>query len=430
MITAKRLLIIAGCVLLMVVAWIVLITAQTDRERQEINLRDAQAYMEDKVFVKAQPLLETAASLQADQTLKAKLLLKQVYLELQDRNNYTAMLDTLMAEPSLGTEIFWEAAQYYLSTGKYRDALAVLSKGVLQTGDAELEAFYEENRYSYNQAYVRFHEMSEIWQGTVRVTNDGLSGIASLDGELLLPCVYDAVSTMSDGVAVVRSGNEIFAVNRRNQRTALLKTDKTVTAFGNLANQRVPLQIGGQWLRATPEFQMSETLYEEMGMYAGGYAAVKENGRWGVCSTGGEPLVPSEYDAIAMDELGRCYGQGAVFVKQGSSWRLYRNGAAGADTYEDAKPFQDGYAAVKQNGKWGFVDAEGTLVLPCQWDDARSFGMHVAAVRSGDRWGYINRFGNLVIEPTFQDAKSFSSGYAPVQTDTGWTVIALKEMVD
>ena len=34
--------------------------------------------------------------------------------------------------------------------------------------------------------------------------------------------------------------------------------------------------------------------------------------------------------------------------------------------YEDAAAFSEGYAAVKQNGKWGYIDETGELVIPCR----------------------------------------------------------------
>ena len=38
--------------------------------------------------------------------------------------------------------------------------------------------------------------------------------------------------------------------------------------------------------------------------------------------------------------------------------------------FEDARAFSDGLIAVKQNGKWGYANAEGKLVIPCRYDCA------------------------------------------------------------
>ena len=40
--------------------------------------------------------------------------------------------------------------------------------------------------------------------------------------------------------------------------------------------------------------------------------------------------------------------------------------------YEDADSFSQGLAAVKKDGKWGYIDMEGNTVIPFQFDYAPS----------------------------------------------------------
>ncbi|MBR1660127.1 MAG: WG repeat-containing protein [Oscillospiraceae bacterium] len=48
--------------------------------------------------------------------------------------------------------------------------------------------------------------------------------------------------------------------------------------------------------------------------------------------------------------------------------------------YEDAATFSEGYAAVKQNGKWGYIDETGELVIPCRYERAYDFSEGYAVV--------------------------------------------------
>lgn len=48
--------------------------------------------------------------------------------------------------------------------------------------------------------------------------------------------------------------------------------------------------------------------------------------------------------------------------------------------YNDAKPYREGLAAVKMNGKWGFIDKVGSIIIPCKYDDALYFRNGFAAV--------------------------------------------------
>ena len=51
-----------------------------------------------------------------------------------------------------------------------------------------------------------------------------------------------------------------------------------------------------------------------------------------------------------------------------------------APKYEDASAFYEGLAAVKQNGKWGYIDETGKTVIPFQYDLALQFSEGKAVV--------------------------------------------------
>lgn len=74
--------------------------------------------------------------------------------------------------------------------------------------------------------------------------------------------------------------------------------------------------------------------------------------------------------------------------------------------------------------KYGFADADGNVVIPCQYDDVQPFSEGLAAVDAGDRfhyaWGFINEEGQMVIEPRYTGAMSFSNGLAAVNVSEFW----------
>ena len=55
-----------------------------------------------------------------------------------------------------------------------------------------------------------------------------------------------------------------------------------------------------------------------------------------------------------------------------------------------------------------------------------------AAVKKDGKWGFISVSGEIVIEPVYEEAKSFSYGYAPVKKDGKWTLVDTsgKEILD
>lgn len=60
-----------------------------------------------------------------------------------------------------------------------------------------------------------------------------------------------------------------------------------------------------------------------------------------------------------------------------------------------------GFAAVKQNGKWGYIDKRGVVVIPFQFDAASDFECGLAPAKYNGKWGLINEAGNPVLQPQY-----------------------------
>ena len=70
---------------------------------------------------------------------------------------------------------------------------------------------------------------------------------------------------------------------------------------------------------------------------------------------------------------------------------------------------------VEKNGKYGFADDSGKVMIPCQWNYAVTFTEGLARVRDEHmRWGFINKKGEVVIPCKWKNAFPFSEGLAAV----------------
>ena len=427
---ADRILIGAGCFVLLLISWIISLSSKSTDVKQLELMEQAAELMKDGIFISAVPLLEEAAGYKGANTLAAEEQLKIAYLELINSrgfsNKYILLLEKQMSRKDAHPDIFSEAANYHLEISRIQEALEILRTGIEKTGSSELITIYEDNRYSYELNRTSYEYVAAIHGKTVQVRIDGLWGIAMADGIPVIPCEYEKISTFSAGCAIVLKDGEIYAVDKNNLRIAKLR--ENATDFGNLADNRISVQISGVWYRAMSDLIPGTMMFEEIGMYSDGYAAAKVNGKWGVIDTASKWMIPPEYDGIIQDELGRCCSRGAVFVRSGGQVYLLVDNNRVGGAYEDARPFSDeGYAAVKRGGLWGYIDLSGNVMVDYLYEDALSFGQHLAAIRQDGLWGYISIYGVVVIEPGFLEAKSFSGGSAPVLTERGWQFITLVE---
>lgn len=68
----------------------------------------------------------------------------------------------------------------------------------------------------------------------------------------------------------------------------------------------------------------------------------------------------------------------------------------------------------KQGGKWGFVDKQGKVSIPAQYDCVWDFSEGLACVQLGLVRGYIDEKGSEVVKPQYIYAFSYSEGLALV----------------
>ena len=61
--------------------------------------------------------------------------------------------------------------------------------------------------------------------------------------------------------------------------------------------------------------------------------------------------------------------------------------------FEDALPFSEGYAAVRNNGVWGYINTDGEYTVTPQYEQATSFTGGYAAVYGGGMWQIIDTTG-------------------------------------
>jgi len=79
--------------------------------------------------------------------------------------------------------------------------------------------------------------------------------------------------------------------------------------------------------------------------------------------------------------------------------------------------------AVKKEGKFGFIDRANKIKIDFNYDDAGGFYEQKAFVKQGAKYGYINEQGILVIDYKFDEASIFSSGIAGIKIDSVWGFI-------
>lgn len=86
----------------------------------------------------------------------------------------------------------------------------------------------------------------------------------------------------------------------------------------------------------------------------------------------------------------------------------------------------EGLKGFESNGKWGFKDATGKVIIKPRFDAVHRFSEGLCPVKIKDKWGFINKNGTVVIQPKYGHASCFCNGYSIVVTNNLWGVINKK----
>lgn len=77
-------------------------------------------------------------------------------------------------------------------------------------------------------------------------------------------------------------------------------------------------------------------------------------------------------------------------------------------------PFADGLQLFQGQGKFGFRDTRGRLIIPNRYDSAKSFSEQRAAFKLLGKWGYLDTNDKIIVNPTYDFAGDFVNGHAIV----------------
>lgn len=201
----------------------------------------------------------------------------------------------------------------------------------------------------------------------------------------------------------------------------------TIVAYGKTdkpdvipANGKFGFVNGQGEVVVEPKYDRAEQLYNGVAV-----VGMKREGdevmMFGAVDSNGVEKVPTQYKEVKVDNAGSI----AMFQTFEGKWGfldLY-SGTKVEPQYDDMYYLDEsGYRTVfigdRENleGKYGFLNAQGEVAIPIEYDRVKDFTEGLAAVQNKKfKWGYINTSNELVIKYQFDSAEKFKDGKAKVR---------------
>lgn len=172
--------------------------------------------------------------------------------------------------------------------------------------------------------------------------------------------------------------------------------------------------------------EIIQCVYDSAGDFNLGECCVKKGQKVGAVNKYGDIVIPFLYDDISL------FGEDSLAVASlnGKQGFINLNGNIVISIkYEICNKFSEGLAAVRQNGLYGFIDKKGRMVIPCKYKEIGSDGFSEGLIgvsidgeieQSYEIWGYIDTTGETVIP--FQEGLTgfpFKSGITACYRGSG-----------
>ncbi len=274
------------------------------------------------------------------------------------------------------------------------------------------------------RGWYDFEEVDDFFEyGMIALTDmNGKEGVVDSTGREVLPCQYDWVRIAGPDLFIIEKRNEkvVGAVNHHGD-TVIPFVYNLLYAYNDhyLKAERQDLygvlSVTGQ--------EIIPCKYEMIWGSDMGYFAARQGGKWGVVDSANNVVVPFLYKAsylcffpksdiielvipgeksqllnrkgeILVSSFDDCIlsesGERIAILTRDQDWNatceIYDRQGKKVDAFEGIEYEEElmpyiSMIPVKRNGKWGFVNRDFELIVPCQYE---------TPIFGGDRYGYVN----------------------------------------
>ena len=442
----NKVLIIIGIVLMNIL--VVFMVAQSfmgKTSEYDEALIAARAYVEKDLCSKAMEKYEDAVEIEDNIDLRLEMI--SVFEKGLDSGEFTQAykifneiedaVNVFRTEPS----VYEAACELLMKYEKYEDCAALLMQARdLYVTSEKIEELREQIRYTYKKHYSVYDDVQPTFDGMITAFKDEKYVYLTDEVASSLDSGYIYGTSFSEGYAFVKTLNADgtergFVIDKSGQRQFYVEGAESASGFGRAVNSE-----GEQYILLTCKvgeaykfFNLNgEQVFEDFA-YAGRFrnnaAAVKtSDGKWSVIDGTGAVIGGKTFEDIVLNEFEECAAKGIIIAKENGKYHLYDNklNQIGDFSCDGAKAFVDEYAAFMDGDKWGFVGADGTVLIEAQYEDAKSFSNSMGAIKTADGWSFINASNEIVIDEIFEDAGYLNDkGICFIKNNGSWSYIIM-----
>ena len=418
-------------VVLMLASWYVLVSDAV-KLNSEYNqyLSDARKYAEDGITKYAIENYNSALEIKKD---------VDVYVEVA---NYYKSQEKV-AEYLSWSEDFFEAfptepkaydcvLEAYMTDKDFESCYDILETAEKRNISSDyISKISDEIKYSFKLDFNTYSDVGVYSNNYCSVNSKNAWGFVDRFGNQRIGCKYSKAGafTQSNFVSVVNTDGDAYFIDKSGAKVLVSK--EKYNSFGLLVNGIIAAQRpDGKYTYVDQNFNVLFGDYDYASTMNNDIAAVKTGGTWSLIDSKGKSVTDNQYVDIKLDEKQIAYRNDRAFVATAKDEYIMVNGSGkqiGSLKFKNAKVFaSEEPTAVNLDGKWCFVDKDGKQISDKSYENARPFCNGLAAVCINGKWGFVDENENIAIEPQFFDVKDFNEkGSCFVKTGDKWQLLKM-----
>ncbi len=145
-----------------------------------------------------------------------------------------------------------------------------------------------------------------------------------------------------------------------------------------------------------------DAIYDDVGPFSGGLAAVNYKGFWGYIDRTGKAVIQPRYRSAW------AFHESKARVKpfdQPDQFITALVDVISSDNWSAVDDFSEGLARVQSGNTFGYIDTSGKMILPPAYIGGGSFHQGLAVVSNEEKTGMINRKGEQIIPMKYDQIK-------------------------
>lgn len=413
-------------------------------------LAKAERAYEEGYILEAQSLLNEAMGIAGiTPSYRSEMLQREIYMGLQQEGNYETQLKKMIKEYPQEEENYEYLVKFYYDKEDYNSLSNCLDEYrniwqenvVIKEIDEKFSTRYQYRETNYydvdyissSLVAVRKRE-NELGEGDKPVT---VWEIWDESGNRVFRAEADAVSISENGESFfICDENGVWTLVD-NSFHLIAKNENTLfDQIGRMSDNGITAAVvNGKKSYINGRMQVNEKVWEDCSSFHEKIAAVKQNGKWAFVTLDTLGTIEEfPYDDIAINKEDYCVVEGRAVVRDSSGsyiLEVEKKKPVSENRYEELKAFNSNQPIAYRSGNlWGFVFSNGKIMTEAMYEDAESYVNGYAAVKQNGLWGFVDRYNRMIIQPQFLEVTSvLDSGYVYVRDQSGlWNQIIIDRL--